>query len=87
MVEGLASVAAVEMKTQQAVHLLAAIDDTLNGEDAESLNPADQAEYQRYLTLASQQLDEKAFNAAWVEGQQMTLDLAIELALKVVDNA
>lgn len=83
---GIASLAAVEMKAQQAVHLLGAIDEILKGEDAESLNQADKAEYQRYLALARQQLDETAFNVAWVEGQQMTLDQAIELVRKDIDN-
>ena len=83
---GFAGAAAVEMNAQQAVHILAAVDVTIKGEEANSLNPADKAEYERYISLTRQQLDEAAFNAAWAEGQKLTLDQAIELALKDADN-
>jgi tetratricopeptide (TPR) repeat protein len=79
---GFASVAAAEKKTQRAVHLLAVVDALLEGGDKGSLDPVDEAEYQRNLAIARQQLDEATFNAAWAEGQKMTLEQAIELAMK-----
>jgi tetratricopeptide (TPR) repeat protein len=46
------------------------------------LAAADQAEYDRYLTLAREQLDESAFGAAWAEGRAMTMEQAVAYALE-----
>jgi hypothetical protein len=54
----------------------------LKGEKASRLDQADKAEYERVLAVVLQQLDEAAFNAAWNEGRAMTLEQAIELAMK-----
>ncbi len=85
---GFASVAAVEKKARRSVQLSAVVDALLEAGD--KLNPADEAEYKRNLALARQQLDastgsaqaQAAFNAAWNEGRAMTLEQAIEYALK-----
>jgi non-specific serine/threonine protein kinase len=46
------------------------------------LAAADQAEYDRYLALAREQLDEPAFGAAWAEGRAMTMEQAVTYALE-----
>ncbi len=44
---------------------------------------ADQIEYQRNLTSVHTQLDEATFNSAWAEGKVLTMDQAIELAMRL----
>jgi predicted ATPase/class 3 adenylate cyclase len=83
---GFASAAATEKQARRAVHLLAVVDTLLEGGDKGSLDPADEAEYKRNLALARAQLDEAVFNAAWAEGQKMTVEQAVELALKEVGS-
>jgi tetratricopeptide (TPR) repeat protein len=46
------------------------------------LAAADQAERDRYLALAHEQLDEAAFAAAWAEGRAMTMEQAVAYALE-----
>jgi hypothetical protein len=41
----------------------------------------DRKDYERYLASARAQLDEAAWEAAWQEGQAMTLEQAVEYAL------
>jgi len=43
---------------------------------------ADRAEYDRIIAMVRTQLDEATFNVAWAEGRKMTLEQAIENALK-----
>jgi tetratricopeptide (TPR) repeat protein len=45
------------------------------------LPPGDKPMYDRHLARARADLDELAFDAAWVEGRAMTLDEAVEFAL------
>jgi predicted ATPase/DNA-binding CsgD family transcriptional regulator len=45
------------------------------------IRPYNRAPYDRYLPMARAQLDEAAFNAAWVEGRAMTLEQVTEYAL------
>jgi predicted ATPase len=47
-----------------------------------SLAPADQAEVDRYVALAREQLDEADFAAAWAEGRAMTLQQVVDYALR-----
>jgi len=79
---GFASASAAEKKARRAVQLFAVEDALLEGGHKGILDPANEAAYKRYLTLAREQLDEATFNAAWAEGQKMTLEQAIELAMK-----
>jgi len=58
------------------------MDALLGPEGTAVLSTANQVEYQRNLALARQQLDEAAFNAAWNEGRAITLEQAVEYALK-----
>jgi hypothetical protein len=46
------------------------------------LAAADQAEHDRYLALAREQLDEAVFGAAWAEGRAMTMEQAVAYALE-----
>jgi predicted ATPase/class 3 adenylate cyclase len=47
---------------------------------------ADQIEYQRNLIATHAQLDEATFASAFAEGQKMSLDEALDLALKTVEE-
>jgi tetratricopeptide (TPR) repeat protein len=46
-----------------------------------ALMPAERAGYDRTLAVARARLDDPELASAWVEGQKMTLDEAVELAL------
>jgi len=46
----------------------------------------DRVEYDRDVAVVHAQLDEATFNAAWEEGQKMTKDEALDLALKMVEE-
>jgi predicted ATPase/DNA-binding CsgD family transcriptional regulator len=46
--------------------------------------PSDKPEYDRIIAQLRSQLDEASFQAAWAEGQTMTLDLAVESALQAI---
>jgi predicted ATPase/class 3 adenylate cyclase len=48
--------------------------------------PADQIEYQRNLTATRAELDEATFETAFAEGQKMSLEEALDLALKTIDE-
>ncbi len=48
------------------------------------LAAADQAEYDRYVILVREQLDQAALEAAWAEGRAMTMEQAVDYALEQV---
>jgi DNA-binding CsgD family transcriptional regulator len=48
------------------------------------IDPSDQPEHDRNIALVRAQLGEAAFEAAWAEGQAMTFDEALALALAAV---
>jgi hypothetical protein len=50
------------------------------------LPPGDRAAYERDVTTAHNQLDAAAWQAAWAEGQAMTLEQAITYALGESDE-
>ena len=77
--EGFAGIAAHEGQPLRAVRLLAA-DATINDPIHSHGLPA-QAEWQRIAASARAQLDEAAWEAAWAEGQALTLEQAIAYAL------
>jgi predicted ATPase len=83
---GLASVAAAAAAgqpstTRRAARLFGAADGLFEATGG-GLAAADQAEYDRYLALAREQLDEVAFAAAWAEGRAMTMEQAVAYALE-----
>ena len=86
--EGLAFVAVVQNQTPRAARLFAAVDSLskLSGIFPSDRSPADEAETEHNLAIARAQLDEATFNAAWAEGQKMTLEQAIEYALENLNS-
>ena len=44
--------------------------------------PSDLPEFNKYITDVQAQLDEPTFEAAWAEGQSMTIEEAIDYALE-----
>jgi predicted ATPase/DNA-binding XRE family transcriptional regulator len=77
---GLAGVLAMIGNPEQAAQLLGAADSILEG--LVQLEPADQKDFDYYLSIVRGQLDESAFALAWEEGRVITLEQAIEYALE-----
>jgi len=71
---GFASLAVVGKQVRRAVQLFAVVDSLSEGKINET-------EYNTYLAIAHEQLDEAAFSTAWGEGRAMTLEQAVEYAL------
>ncbi|HLO14763.1 MAG TPA: tetratricopeptide repeat protein [Anaerolineales bacterium] len=78
---GLAAVAQADGRSQLATKLLGAVEALLEHIDAR-LDPIERADFDRTLAAARAQLDEAAFAKAREEGRAMTLEQAIEFALK-----
>jgi predicted ATPase len=83
---GLAGVAAATVGGQpataeRATRLFGAAEALLKAAGG-GLAAADQAERDRYLALAREQLDEAASAAAWAEGRAMTMEQAVAYALE-----
>jgi hypothetical protein len=81
---GLAGVAAVSGQpttARRAARLFGAAERLLEATGG-GLAAADQAEHDRYVALARDQLDEAAFAAAWAEGRAMAMEQAIAYALE-----
>lgn len=79
---GFAGVAAAKKQARRAAQLFAVVDALFQAGDKRIITPADEAEYNRNLAIAREQLDEASFNEAWAEGQKMTLERAVEYALQ-----
>jgi predicted ATPase/DNA-binding XRE family transcriptional regulator len=77
---GLAGVLAKTGKPERAAQLLGVADSILEG--LVQMEPADQKDFDYYLSIVRGQLDESAFAFAWDEGRVMTLEQAIEYALE-----
>jgi len=73
---GYASIAVVEKQVRRAVKLFAVVDTLLEGK----IGPGDGREYNKYLTIAREQLAEATFDQAWAEGRAMAFEQAIEFA-------
>ncbi len=82
-----AGIFAMRRQARQAAQLLAVVDTFIGSGDVRSMTPADVREVEHYLNLARGQLDEATFNAAWAEGQKMTLEQAVEYALENLNLA
>lgn len=82
---GLAGLAAVAGQPERAARLFAAAEALLDAIGA-PLSPADRAESQRDLAAARAQLDSAAFAAAWDAGQVMSLEWAVDQALRTEDR-
>jgi len=70
-------VAATERRYERAARLLGAVESL-----CEMLGPEDRHTYEDDVRTVRVQLDPTTFNAAWAEGRKMTLEEAIEYALK-----
>lgn len=78
---GFALLALSDKNPRRAVQLIAVAQKFLEGGDIRTINPVDESEFEYALTHARQALDEEAFKTAWEEGQKMSMDAAIDLAL------
>lgn len=78
---GLGELRRVQGRGEQAVRLLGFAEASLQS-SGRALVPADRVEYERSIAAARSQLDEASFNKAWGEGRAMSLEQAVEYALK-----
>ena len=85
LLEACADLAAAEGQTRRAARLLAAATAFRKALDF-PLPPAHHSDYNRPLAVIRAALNEEAFNAAWAEGQTMTLEQAIESALTATET-
>ena len=72
-----------EQSPQAATRLLAMAYTKHQNMDS-PINPAVKVKYEEYLAVARSKLDKHAFNAAWAEGEKMSIDQAIEYALSQI---
>jgi tetratricopeptide (TPR) repeat protein len=79
-VAGFAAIAAGERRLERATKLLASVETQLASIGIRLL-PVDQAEYERNLAFVRAQLNASKLAAAWSQGNKMTLEQAITLAL------
>jgi len=84
-VAGLGVVAAASGDAQRAVYLLMA-SQTLYANLGFTSPPNQSAWLQPHLESAHAQLDEEQFAAAWAEGKKITLEQALDLALKMAEE-
>ena len=77
---GLAGVLGMTGEPEQAAQLLGAAD--LIIESLGQLEPADQKDFDYYLSVVRKQLKKPAFEKAWASGRAMTMEQAVECALE-----
>ena len=78
---GFAAVLGMTHQPEQAARLFGSAECLFEGMGV-ILDPADQQEFDHYVAVVRNQLDETAFAKAWAEGRAMTLEQAIEFALE-----
>ncbi|MBI3998151.1 MAG: tetratricopeptide repeat protein, partial [Armatimonadetes bacterium] len=78
---GLAGASAAHLAPQRAATLLGTADALLAAAGA-SFEPADREDFDRNVALVRARLGDEAFSAAWNEGRAMTLDRALDYALR-----
>ncbi len=78
---GLAAVAAARGRTREAVRLFGAVEALLE-QLGTSLERNERADYDRYVAAVRTELDQAAFDTAWAEGRNLSLDQAVALALE-----
>ena len=79
--EGLAAVVAALGSSLRAARIWGAAD-RLRAEAGSPLPPKDRPDYDRRVAVARTRGDNAAFDRAWQEGRALTLEQAMELALK-----
>ena len=77
---GLAGVLAMTGRPEQAAQFLGAADSILEG--LGQLEPADQKDFDFYVSIVQGQLEELAFEKAWTKGRAMSMNQAIEHAVE-----
>jgi non-specific serine/threonine protein kinase len=81
---GFASILGMTGKPKEAAQLFGAVE--FLSESINHMEPADQKDFNHYVTVVRGQLDEAAFAKAWGEGRLMTMEQAIEFELKEYDE-
>ncbi|HEX5807889.1 MAG TPA: tetratricopeptide repeat protein [Anaerolineales bacterium] len=79
---GFAGVLVIIGKIKEAAHLLSAFVSLFSTSGSGPLEPPDQKEFDYYLKLVRDQLDEITFALSWKEGSKMTIEQAVAFALK-----
>ncbi len=79
----LAGLAAQAGQPIRAAHLFAAADRIRREMRVRPMGGVDQREYDHYLAMLHQQLDDTAFRSAWSEGRAMTTEQAIDEAAEL----
>lgn len=80
---GFAGVVGIMGKYKQSARIFGAAQESYQT-IGRKLEPPDAIEYNRIISIVRDKLDETTFNAAWAEGQKMTLEEAIEYALEEI---
>ena len=81
----LAELAVLQGKAGQAVRLFSAIEEWYKRWEP-GQPPAERAKHDDAMAAIRAQFDEATFNLLWAEGQKITIEQAIELALEKVDG-
>ena len=79
--EGLATLASAQGQPERAARLFGAAESHREAMGT-PLPPVDRAEYECSVVAVRAQLDEEAFQGAWAQGRTMTVEQALEYALK-----
>ena len=81
---GFAGILGMSGKPEQAAQLFGAVEASLEaiGMHGRMLQLSDQKEFNHYAVVVRGQLDKAVFEKAWAEGRAMTMEQAIEFALK-----
>jgi len=74
------------LQPQIAIRVLGAIHAYYRNEIKGPINPLRKRDSDSAITQVRQRLDESAFNVAWAEGKNMSIDEALDLALKTVEE-
>ena len=77
---GLAGVMGMTGKPEKAAQLLGRVEALLGG--LGQLEPADQKDFDHYVSVVRKQLKKSVFEKNWIKGRAMTMEHAIEYALK-----
>jgi len=83
-ISGLASFLGSTEKPEQATRLFSAVE--ILGEGSGKLEPADQKDYDYFVNVVREQLDQSEFEKSWNKGRTMTMDEAMEYALEQTDE-
>jgi hypothetical protein len=83
--ESLAFIAKAQEQTERAVKLMSAAE-ALREASNSPRTPQEQIEYDRGLASLRAGMDEKTFDVLWAEAQSMSMEKAIDLAMRENDE-